>query len=128
MRDTLLDALSMSSKRFLDRMVTLVTGAGSGYGAGIAKLFAEEGAIVVVLDFNEKGAMKVVSELTTAGHSAHFVRLDITNAADWTSVVQNVKTRFGRIDVVVNNAGWTYRRKGSLEVTEAEFDRVFDIT
>lgn len=67
----------------------------------------------------------VVSELAAAGHTAHFIKLDVTSQRDWDTSVQEVKSKFGRIDVLVNNAGWTYRRKNSEEVTEAEFDRKY---
>jgi len=107
--------------------VAIVTGAASGFGAGIAKRFAQEGAGVVVSDLNETGGARVAGEISTAGGKGVFVRTDVTRSADWAGLIGSTMTAFGRLDVVVNNAGWTYRKKPYLEVTEAEFDKVFDV-
>lgn len=104
--------------------VALVTGAGSGFGAGIARRFAEEGARVIVNDVDAPSADRVAGEL---GAGAAAVRGDVTLAADWASLMETAQSRFGRLDVVVNNAGWTHRNKSCLEVSEAEFDRVFAV-
>jgi 3-oxoacyl-[acyl-carrier protein] reductase len=102
--------------------VAIITGAGSGFGAGIAKRFAEEGAGVFVVDIDEKNGTRVAKEL-----NAKFVRTDVTKGADWARLVQECLSASGRLDVVVNNAGWTHRRKPYVEVTEAEFDKVYAI-
>jgi 3-oxoacyl-[acyl-carrier protein] reductase len=104
--------------------VAIVTGAGSGFGAGIAKRFAAEGAKVVVNDINADGGKRVAREL---GAAAAFVQADVTRAADWAALVDAAVSTFGRLDIVVNNAGWTHRRKPYIEVTEAEFDRVYAV-
>jgi 3-oxoacyl-[acyl-carrier protein] reductase len=104
--------------------VALVTGAGSGFGAGIARRFAEEGARVIVNDVDAASADRVAGEL---GAGAAAVRGDVTRAADWSTLMDAAQSRFGRLDVVVNNAGWTHRNKSCLEVSEAEFDRVFAV-
>jgi 3-oxoacyl-[acyl-carrier protein] reductase len=104
--------------------VALVTGAGSGFGAGIARRFAEEGARVIVNDVDAASADRVAGEL---GAPATPVPGDVTLARDWTALMQAAQSRFGRLDVVVNNAGWTHRNKSCLEVSEAEFDRVFAV-
>ena len=96
----------------------LVTGAGSGFGAGIARRFAAEGARVIVNDVNPAGE-KVASEI-----GGTFVQADVTKAADWARLVQAVGDK---LDIVVNNAGWTHRRKPYVEVTEAEFDKVYAV-
>jgi 3-oxoacyl-[acyl-carrier protein] reductase len=98
--------------------VAIVTGAGSGFGAGIAKRFAEEGAHVVVNDINATGE-KIAKEI-----GAKFVQADVTQAAGWERLVREAGAE---LSIVVNNAGWTHRRKGFLEVTEAEFDRVYAV-
>ena len=108
----------------LKHKVALVTGAGSGFGAGIARRFAEEGARVIVNDVDAAGADRVAGEL---GAQAVAVRGDVTLAADWSLLMKTVQSQFGRLDVVVNNAGWTHRNKSCLEVSEAEFDRVFAV-
>lgn len=102
--------------------VALVTGAGSGFGAGIARRFAAEGAKLVVNDLNAEGGARVAKEV-----GGEFVQADVARAADWAKLVAAATAKFGRLDIVVNNAGWTHRRKPYLEVTEAEFDKVYAI-
>ncbi|MBA4193982.1 MAG: 3-oxoacyl-ACP reductase [Comamonadaceae bacterium] len=104
--------------------ITLVTGAASGFGAGIARAYAREGATVVLADLNEEGARSVARD---CGGQSVAVRCDVTQRADIDAAVQLVRERFGRLDVVVNNAGWTHRNRPLLEVDEETFDRVFDI-
>ncbi|MDR3468261.1 MAG: SDR family oxidoreductase [Xanthobacteraceae bacterium] len=102
----------------------LVTGGASGFGAEIARRYAREGARVVILDLNGEGARKVAAE---AGNGAMALAGDVTRQADITAAVTRAVDAFGRLDIVVNNAGWTFRNKPMLEVTEEEFDRVFAI-
>ena len=97
--------------------VALVTGAGSGFGAGIARRFAEEGAQVVVNDISPQG------ETVAKEVGGRFVQADVTKSADWARLVREA----GDISIVVNNAGWTHRRKPYLEVSEAEFDKVYAV-
>jgi 3-oxoacyl-[acyl-carrier protein] reductase len=97
----------------------IVTGAGSGFGEGIAKRFAQEGAKVIVNDINAQGGERVAREV-----GGQFVLGDVTKAADWAKLVQAAGAN---LDIVVNNAGWTHRNKPYLEVTEAEFDKVYAI-
>jgi len=96
----------------------IVTGAGSGFGAGIAKRFAEEGATVIVADINTQGGERVAKEV-----GGKFVQTDVTKSADWARLMSSA----GSVDTIVNNAGWTHRNKPYLEVTEAEFDRVYAV-
>ncbi len=107
--------------------VAIVTGAGSGFGEGIAKRFAQEGAGVVVNDVNAQGGERVAGEIATAGGRAIFVRADVTRSGEWSGMIGAAESAFGRLDVVVNNAGWTHRNKPYLEVTEAEFDKVYAV-
>jgi len=102
--------------------VAIVTGAGSGFGAGIAKRFAQEGAKVIVNDINAEGGARVAKEV-----GGEFVLADVTKGADWAKLVAAATAKFGRLDAVINNAGWTHRNKPYLEVTEAEFDRVYAV-
>jgi len=102
----------------LTSKTAIVTGAGSGFGAGIAKRFAEEGAKVIVADINTQGGERVAKEV-----SGKFVQADVTKSADWAKLMGSA----GNVDIVVNNAGWTHRNKPYLEVTEAEFDRVYAV-
>ena len=98
--------------------VALVTGAGSGFGAGIARRFAQEGAQVIVNDVDPRGEV-IAKEI-----GARFVQGDVTKAADWARLVREAGAA---LEIVVNNAGWTHRNKPYLEVTEAEFDRVYAV-
>jgi len=98
--------------------VAIVTGGGSGFGAGIARRFAMEGARVIVNDVNPAGE-KIAQEV-----GGRFVQADVTKGADWTKLVQAAGDELA---IVVNNAGWTHRNKPYLEVTEAEFDKVYAV-
>jgi 3-oxoacyl-[acyl-carrier protein] reductase len=102
----------------LQGKVAIVTGAASGFGAGIARRFAAEGAKVIVNDLNAGGA-DIAREI-----GGRFVQGDVTKGADWAKLVREAGED---LSVVVNNAGWTHRNKPYLEVTEAEFDRVYAV-
>jgi 3-oxoacyl-[acyl-carrier protein] reductase len=104
--------------RLKDKLA-IVTGAGSGFGEGIARRFAEEGARVVVNDVNVQAGERVAKAI-----GGSFVHGDVTRAADWARLVAAAG---GQLDIVVNNAGWTHRNKPYLEVTEAEFDKVYAV-
>jgi 3-oxoacyl-[acyl-carrier protein] reductase len=97
----------------------IVTGAGSGFGAGIAKRFAEEGAKVIVADINAQAGERVAKEV-----GGKFAPADVTKGGDWARLVAGAGAELG---IIVNNAGWTHRNKPYLEVTEAEFDRVYAV-
>jgi 3-oxoacyl-[acyl-carrier protein] reductase len=104
----------------------LVTGASKGIGAGIAKAFAAEGAAVAVNYASSRaGADRVVSEIEARGGRAVAVQGDVGKAADARRIVDETVAAFGRLDVLVNNAG-VYRFAPLEEITEAEFRRHFD--
>ncbi len=100
----------------------IVTGGASGFGLGIVERFLEEGAEVAVLDLNEAGA-----EAAAKGDRALALRCDVTDGASVGAAVAATVERFGKLDVVVNNAGWSHRNQDIMGVTEAEFDRVYDV-
>ena len=101
--------------------VAIVTGAASGFGEGMAKRFAEEGAKVVVADLNAKGAERVAAEI---GEAAIPVTTDVSIRAEVDEMVYAAKNAFGRIDIMVNNAGYTHRNGDMLDVDEATFDLI----
>ena len=113
----------------LSGKVAIVTGGGSGFGEGIAKRFAEEGARVVVNDIDEAGGNRVAAEIEKAQGqgSAQFTRADVAANADVARLVHQTLERYGRLDIVVNNAGVTHVNGPMLEVSEALFDRVFAV-
>ncbi len=113
----------------LQDKVAIVTGGGSGFGEGIAKRFAEEGARVVVNDIDEKGGARVTAEIEAAQGqgSATFLRADVAVSADVAKLVRHALDRYGRLDIMVNNAGITHVNGPMLEVSEALFDRVFAV-
>lgn len=107
----------------LENKVALVTGGASGFGAAIARHFVDEGAKVVILDLNGEGAARVAAN--TGGGVA--VAGDVSNRDDIDKAVATAVETFGRLDIVVNNAGWSFRNKPIMDVTEGEFDRVFAV-
>jgi 3-oxoacyl-[acyl-carrier protein] reductase len=98
--------------------VAIVTGAASGFGAGIAKRFAEEGAQVIVNDLSPQGE-KVAKVI-----GGRFLQGDVTKSADWAKLVREAGDK---LEIIVNNAGWTHRNKPYLEVSEEEFDKVYAV-
>lgn len=105
----------------------IVTGSGGGIGKGIAKRLAAEGAKIIVNDINATLGEKVVAEIVAAGGTATFFAADVTKSDDVRSLVVAAVQRYGTLDVVVNNAGWTHRNQSALEVSEEEFDKCFAV-
>ncbi|HEX4330337.1 MAG TPA: glucose 1-dehydrogenase [Burkholderiales bacterium] len=111
----------------LSSKITIVTGAGSGIGAGIAKRFAQEGAKVIVADINAAAGEAITAEINQAGGAAQFIAADVTKDASVKALIDATLKLHGSLDCVVNNAGWTHRNKPMLEVSEEEFDRVYAV-
>ncbi|KAJ5177194.1 4-formylbenzenesulfonate dehydrogenase TsaC1/TsaC2 [Penicillium canariense] len=108
----------------LQGKVAIVTGGGSGFGAAIARRFGEEGAKVLVADINVQGGEQVAVQNPD---NLKFQRMDVTQKSDWTAIVDLAFSEYGRLDILVNNAGTTYRNKPTAEVTEEEWERVFNV-
>jgi 3-oxoacyl-[acyl-carrier protein] reductase len=115
----------------LSGKVAIVTGAGSGFGEAIAHGFASEGAHVVVADISIEGGQRVAKEITekkySSGGSAVFIRLDVTNRSSWEESLKLTLERFGKLEIVVNNAGTTYKKQPSMSVSDADFDRIMAV-
>jgi 3-oxoacyl-[acyl-carrier protein] reductase len=108
----------------LEGKVAIVTGAASGFGEGIARLFVAEGARVLLADIDGGKAQAVAQSL---GANARAVRCDVSLRADIDAAVAACVQAFGAPDIVVNNAGTTHKNRPMLEVDEAAFDRVFAV-
>jgi len=104
--------------------VAVITGAGSGFGKGMAETFAREGARVAVVDVAETAAQEVARAI---GNNAIAVACDVASRAAVDAAVAATVGAFGTVDVLVNNAGVSHVRKGMLEIEEAEFERVFAV-
>ena len=113
----------------LENKVAIVTGGGSGFGEAIAKRFAEEGAKLVVNDIADPGGQRVAAEIERAHGqgAALYVRGDVSKNAEMAALAKATLDRYGRIDIMVNNAGTTHRNGSMLDVTEEMFDRVFAV-
>lgn len=104
--------------------IAIVTGAARGFGEGIARTFAREGARLVLADLDAEGAARLAAEL---GPEASAVAADVSRAGDVEAIVAAALARFGGLDIVVNNAGTTHRNRPMLEVDEEIFDRVYAV-
>lgn len=111
----------------LEGKTAIVTGSGSGFGEGIALTLAREGAAVIVNDVNTDGGNRVASEITDGGGRAIFVDADVTSADDVQAMVDQAVEAFGGLDILINNAGVSHKRKAMLDVTEAELDRILAV-
>src|SRR3954467_12543513 len=111
----------------LNRKIAIVTGGGSGFGEGIARRFVEEGCKVIVNDLKTEGGERVAKALVSEGGQAKFVQGDVSKAADWDRLLKATLDAYGRLDIVVNNAGTTHRNQPLLDVTEEQFDRVYSV-
>ena len=117
----------------LDGKVALISGGARGQGAVEARLFASEGAKVAIGDILEAEGLQVEAEINESGGECLFVRLDVTSEEDWLHAVESTVARFGKLDVLVNNAGIGSprgsdgRRVTIEDLTEAQWDRVMDV-
>ena len=107
--------------------IAIVTGAGSGFGKGIAHRFAAEGARVVVNDLDVENGERTVREIVDVGGNARFVQGDVSKDADVRRLVEFAIAQYGGLDVVVNNAGTTHRNQPMLDVTEEQFDKIYAV-
>lgn len=111
----------------LNDKVAVITGGASGFGEGMARRFAAEGAKIVIADLNAEGGERVRASLADAGAQVRFVKTDVAVDAQVKALVEATLSAFGRIDIMVNNAGYTHRNMPLLDVDEATFDRIFAV-
>lgn len=104
--------------------VAIVTGAGSGFGRGIAEAFAEEGAKIVVADIDAVRAAEVAKSI---GQRATAVTADVTSKAAVEAMIRTAVTAFDAVDILVNNAGTTHRNQSLMTVSEEDFDRIYAV-
>ena len=106
----------------LKNKIAIVTGGGSGFGAGIVKKFIQEGAKVVIADINLENAKKVAMD--TGGFA---VEVDVSNSLSFKNMVDKTLEKFGKIEIMVNNAGITHLPNSMENISEAEFDKIFAV-
>ena len=106
----------------LKNKIAIVTGGGSGFGAGIVKKFIQEGAKVVIADINLENAKKVAMD--TGGFA---VEVDVSNSLSFKNLVDKTLEKFGKIEIMVNNAGITHLPNSMENISEAEFDKIFAV-
>ncbi|UCG96716.1 MAG: SDR family oxidoreductase [Burkholderiales bacterium] len=116
----------MSTARLQDK-VAIVTGAASGFGRGIAERFAEEGCAVIVNDIARDAGERVAAAIRNRGGRARFAYGDVSKDADVAQLLAATLEQFGRLHIVVNNAGTTHRNQPLLDVGEDEFDRIYAV-
>lgn len=108
----------------LDNKIAIITGAGSGFGEGMAAAYIREGAKVLIADLNGEAGERVAKAL---GPNAKAVKCDVANEASVKAMVQACVDAFGIPDIVINNAGTTHKNQPMLDVDEKTFDRVFNV-
>jgi NAD(P)-dependent dehydrogenase (short-subunit alcohol dehydrogenase family) len=113
----------MQEKTFTSQRISLVTGAAHGIGRGIAEALARQGMVVVIADQNP--ARDTVEEITRQGGIAQAFQVDVTDSEQVNRFVEAAVTQFGRIDVLVNNAGAS-QNKNILEITEDDWNRILN--
>jgi 3-oxoacyl-[acyl-carrier protein] reductase len=110
-----------------DGRTAIVTGAGSGFGRAIAMQLAREGAALVLADVHVDNGEKVLAEIMSAGGQAIFTRTNVAIAAEVEQMVNTCIEHYGRVDVLVNNAGYSHLSMLMWKLPEADFDGVFDV-
>ena len=111
----------------LDGKVALISGGARGQGAAEARLFAQEGGKVVLADILDAQGQQVEAEINELGGDALYIHLDVTSESDWQDAVQATVAKYGKLDILVNNAAIIIEKAAIEERTAAEWDRVFEV-
>ena len=111
----------------LDNKVALISGGSRGQGAVEAKLFAREGAKVVLGDILDEEGKRVEREITRMGSEAIYVHLDVTREEDWMRAVALTESKFGKLDIMVNNAGVSIGKRGIEDTSVQDWDHIMDV-
>ena len=111
----------------LDGKVALISGGARGQGAAEARLFAQEGAKVVIADILDAQGQQVEAEINELGGDALYIHLDVTSEADWQNAVQATVAKYGKLDILVNNAAIIIDKAAIEDRAAAEWDRVFEV-
>ena len=111
----------------LSGKVALVTGGANqaGFGAAISARFVSEGAKVLIGDLDGDGAVAVAEGLNS--RNVKGIKMNVCEEADWKAAVDTIIKEWGRLDIIINNAGATYKNKPTMDVTEDEWERVFKV-
>ncbi|MDG6906382.1 MAG: glucose 1-dehydrogenase [Nitrososphaerota archaeon] len=114
--------------QLLKEKIALITGSSSGVGAEAARMFAREGATVIV-NYNrtEEGASEVIRQIESSGGKAIKIRADVSSSKEVSGMFEEISSKFGRLDILVNNAGVHMRTSSYTQVDEAMWDRLVDI-
>lgn len=110
----------------LDHKTAVITGGGSGIGKAMALLFAQQGAFVHILDMDENGGNATVAEISAAGGGAAFHKADVSDQASIKSIMYNIASKTGTINILINNAGIAHVGS-ALNTEEADFDRLMRV-
>ena len=107
--------------------VCIVTGGGQGIGGGIARKFAQQGSKVMIADINDSEGKLIANEIRDSGGNAIYVHADVTSRPDTKQMISAAVEHSGKLDILINNAGFSHSNKMFTEVTDEEFDRVYNV-
>ena len=111
----------------LEDKIALITGASRGQGEAEARLFASEGAKVLICDILDDKGQDLAEDIRSDGHIAEYFHLDVSNEEDWQNAINYISKKFGGLNVLVNKAGIGLRKNSILDISAEEWKKVLDI-